>query len=53
MPKVGNKHFKYTKAGIKEAKKYAKKTGKQISGVHGYVDDETKEVYSRRIKQGL
>ncbi len=30
MPKVGKKKFKYTKKGIKEAKDYAKKTGKKM-----------------------
>tara|TARA_R100001594_G_scaffold12979_3_gene28366 strand:- start:1749 stop:1898 length:150 start_codon:yes stop_codon:yes gene_type:complete len=30
MPKVGNKHFSYTKKGKKEAKKYAEKTKKKI-----------------------
>tara|TARA_R100001530_G_C4237825_1_gene134472 strand:- start:464 stop:577 length:114 start_codon:yes stop_codon:yes gene_type:complete len=30
MPKVGKKHFKYTKAGKKAAKRYAKKTGKKM-----------------------
>ena len=30
MPKVGKKSFKYTKAGKKAAKSYAKKTGKKI-----------------------
>ena len=31
MPKVGNKHFAYTKAGKKAAKSYAKKTGKKVT----------------------
>lgn len=31
MPKVGKKHFKYTKAGEKKAKAYAKKTGKKVT----------------------
>jgi len=30
MPKVGNKHFSYTKAGRTAAKKLAKKTGKKV-----------------------
>ena len=30
MPKVGNKHFKYTKAGYAKAKAYAKKVGKKL-----------------------
>ncbi len=30
MPKVGDKHFKYTKTGIAKAKTYAKKTGKKL-----------------------
>jgi len=31
MPKVGNRHFSYTKAGQKAAKKYAKITGKKVT----------------------
>jgi hypothetical protein len=31
MPKVGKKKFKYTKKGMKQAKEYAKKTGKKMS----------------------
>ena len=30
MPKVGKKHFSYSKAGVKAAKVYAKKIGKKI-----------------------
>ena len=30
MPMVGKKKFKYTKAGIKKAKTYAKKKGKKL-----------------------
>ena len=30
MPKVGKKHFSYSKAGKKAAKKYAKKVGKKV-----------------------
>jgi hypothetical protein len=30
MPRVGNKKFAYTKKGRTAAKKYAKKTGKQM-----------------------
>lgn len=30
MPKVGNKHFAYTKAGYTAAKKEAKKSGKPM-----------------------
>lgn len=30
MPKVGKKKFPYTEKGEKEAKKYAKKTGKKM-----------------------
>lgn len=30
MPKVGQKHFQYTKRGITAAKAYAKKTGKKV-----------------------
>jgi hypothetical protein len=31
MPSVGRKHFSYSKAGIKAAKRYAKKTGKKVT----------------------
>lgn len=31
MPKVGGKHFSYTKKGQKAAKKYAKSKGKTVS----------------------
>ncbi|ANS03126.1 hypothetical protein [uncultured Mediterranean phage uvDeep-CGR2-AD10-C281] len=31
MPKVGRKHFSYSKAGKKAAKRYAKKTGKKVT----------------------
>jgi len=31
MPKVGKKKFSYTKAGMKEAKAHAKKTGKKMT----------------------
>ena len=31
MPKVGGKHFSYSKAGKKKAKRYAKKTGQSVS----------------------
>ena len=31
MPKVGGKHFSYSKAGKTAAKKYAKKTGKKMT----------------------
>ena len=31
MPKVGKKHFAYTKAGRKAAKAYAKKKGKKVT----------------------
>jgi hypothetical protein len=30
MPKVGKKHFSYSKKGKKAAKAYAKKTGKKV-----------------------
>ena len=30
MPKVGKKHFSYTKKGKKAAKKYAKKIKKKV-----------------------
>jgi hypothetical protein len=31
MPKVGRKHFSYSTAGKKAAKRYAKKTGKKVT----------------------
>ena len=31
MPKVGGKHFSYTKKGKAAAKAYAKRTGKKMS----------------------
>lgn len=31
MPKVGSKHFGYSKAGVKAAGRYAKKVGKKVS----------------------
>jgi len=31
MPKVGGKHYSYTKAGMTAAKKEAKRTGKKIT----------------------
>jgi len=36
MPRVGQKKFKYDKAGKKAAKKYAKKTGKKVKKRKGY-----------------
>ncbi len=30
MPKVGKKHFAYSRGGMKAAKAYAKKTGKKL-----------------------
>lgn len=36
MPKVGRKKFPYTKKGKEQAKKEAKKTGKNISMMKGY-----------------
>ena len=31
MPKVGGRHFAYTKKGQKAEKSYAKKTGKKVT----------------------
>jgi hypothetical protein len=31
MPKVANKHFRYTAKGIQMAKKFAKKIGKKLT----------------------
>jgi len=33
MPKVGGKHYSYTKAGMEAAKKEAKRTGKKMTKV--------------------
>jgi len=33
MPKVGSKHYSYTKAGMAAAKKEAKRTGKKMTNV--------------------
>tara|TARA_R110000851_G_scaffold278276_1_gene431340 strand:+ start:225 stop:398 length:174 start_codon:yes stop_codon:yes gene_type:complete len=35
MPKVGKKHFSYDKKGREKAKKYAKKTGKEVKYTDG------------------
>jgi hypothetical protein len=35
MPKVGKKHFSYSKAGRKAASAYAKKTGKRVTKKRG------------------
>jgi len=37
MPRVGEKHFKYTKEGREKAKKHAKKTGQEIKYMGGGV----------------
>ncbi len=31
MPKVGGRHFSYSKKGMKAAKKYSKQSGKKIT----------------------
>ena len=31
MPKVGSRHFSYSKSGQKAAASYAKKTGKKVT----------------------
>jgi len=31
VPKIGTKHFAYSKAGYKAAKAFAKKTGKKLT----------------------
>ena len=33
MPKVGSKHYSYTKSGMTAAKKEAKRTGKKMTNV--------------------
>jgi len=35
MPKVGGKHFAYTKAGMKKAKAESKNTGKKMTNTKG------------------
>jgi hypothetical protein len=30
MPRVGKRHFPYTKKGMQQAKEYARKTGKPL-----------------------
>ena len=35
MPKVGDKHFSYSKRGVAAAKKEAKRTGKPLSRSKG------------------
>ena len=45
MPKVGNKHFPYTKKGIRDAEKYAEMTGASV-------DTEYKEGGSVFNRQG-
>ena len=35
MPKVGGKHFAYTKKGKAAAKSYAKKSGKKVTSKKG------------------
>lgn len=36
MPRVGGKHYPYTPAGMKAAKKAAKKSGKPLRKKKGY-----------------
>ena len=36
MPKVGGKHYSYTKAGMAAAKADAKKSGKKMTTKKGY-----------------
>jgi hypothetical protein len=36
MPNVGGKKFKYTKKGMRDAKKEAKKSGKKLTMKKGY-----------------
>ena len=50
MPKVGNKHFSYTKAGKKAAKDYAKRTGKKmVTGTKTMAKGPRKLKVSRRV----
>jgi len=44
MPKVGNKSFAYTKEGMKKAKSYAEKEGKEMKmSKKGYMKHEASE----------
>lgn len=49
MPKVGSKHFSYTKAGYAAAKKEAAKTGKKI--VSGKKNHEKTEGAAERRRE--
>tara|TARA_R110000787_G_scaffold23946_1_gene68274 strand:- start:2539 stop:2793 length:255 start_codon:yes stop_codon:yes gene_type:complete len=53
MPKVGKKHFAYTKAGKKKAKKYAKKTGKKMSyNMGGRVRQQIPVIANKAVSGG-
>ena len=50
MPKVGKKHFKYTKEGREKAKKHAKKTGLEIEYMGGGVVNRKYYAMGGRIR---
>ena len=50
MPKVGDKHFKYTKKDIKKAKKYAKNKGQELEMAPKSKKNGKKKSTSRRSK---
>tara|TARA_R100000656_G_scaffold54334_1_gene42843 strand:+ start:2251 stop:2463 length:213 start_codon:yes stop_codon:yes gene_type:complete len=50
MPKVGRKHFSYSKAGKKAAKRYAKKTGKKVTQKKGTPNPVAKNLRSPQYK---
>ena len=52
MPRVGKKHFPYTKKGRAQAKAYAKRTGKKVSHKKAVVRSRPKtlaDVYNRLL----
>ena len=51
MPKVGKKHFKYTKEGREKAKKYAKKTGQEIEYMGGGVVNRKYYAMGGKVKK--
>jgi hypothetical protein len=51
MPKVGKKHFKYTKEGREKAKKHAKKTGLEIEYMGGGVVNRKYYAMGGRIQE--
>jgi hypothetical protein len=52
MPKVGSKHFSYTKAGYAAAKKEAAKTGKKMTVSKKKGHEKTESAAERRREYG-